>query len=292
MTTYDENPVPLERLLRQLDLERMDRDLFLGDPGPGEFRLFGGLVAAQSVMAAYRTVEEGGAMHSLHAYFLRPGKYAVPIRYVVYRIRDGRSFTTRDVVAYQSGEAIFGLSCSFVKPQDGISHQEPAPELPGPEGLPEWEFMRVDNTEANAMMKRWRRENPIEVLAVDRDGPPPGDTPRRRVWMRVRGTLPDDPAVHAALMAYASDSGLIATARQPHGIPRGGMNSASLDHSIWFHRTPRFDSWLLYTSESPVAHEARALILAQMYDQSGVRVASVAQEGLIRGPREGASPGP
>jgi acyl-CoA thioesterase-2 len=278
---------PLERLLKHLDLERLDRDLFLGDPGEGQQRLFGGMVLAQSVVAAYRTVDEG-SLHSLHAYFLRPGRHDAPIRYVVYRIRDGRTFTTRDVVAYQSGEAIFNLSSSFVKPEEGISHQEAAPDVPGPEGLPPWEFARPDRAEEREMLQRWQRQSPVELRTVDVDGGAAGGTPRRRVWMRVRGTLPDDETVHAALLAYASDSGLIATARIPHahGIGRGGWASASLDHAIWFHRPPRFDDWLLYTSESPVAHAARALIFGQMYRRDGTRVASVVQEGLIRTGRE------
>lgn len=285
-----QNPAPLARLLEQLDLERLDRDLFLGDPGRGERRLFGGLVAAQSVIAAYRTVEDG-AMHSLHAYFLRPGRHNVPIRYVVYRIRDGRTFTTRDVVAYQSGEAIFNLSCSFARPEEGITHQEPMPEVPGPDGLPDWEFARPDRPEDAELMKQMMRNDAVEMRAIDaRDRPLPGPTPRRRVWVRVRGVLPEDPSVHAALMAYASDRGLIATARFGHNIPRDMRSSASLDHALWFHRPPRFDGWLLFTSESPVAHAARALILGQMYRPDGTRVASVVQEGLIRtAPRPGTS---
>jgi len=280
----------LDRLLSQLDLDRLDRDLFLGDPGEGQFRLFGGLVAAQSVIAAYRTVEdEESVLHSLHAYFLRPGTYKSPIRYVVYRIRDGRTFTTRDVVAYQAGEAIFNLSSSFTRPEDGISHAEPAPDVPPPDGLPPWEFARPDRREDRQMMRRFERESPVEMRAIDDGAAAESDIPRRRVWMRVRGgDLPQDRAVHAAMLAYASDRGLIATARIPHGTGRarpGNWSSASLDHAVWFHRPPRFDGWLLFTSESPVAHAARALIFGQMYTPDGVRVASVVQEGLIRTPR-------
>jgi acyl-CoA thioesterase II len=276
---------PLDRLLRQLDLDRLDRDLFLGDPGEGERRLFGGLVAAQSVVAAYRTVDEG-FIHSLHAYFLRPGKHDVPIRYVVYRIRDGRSFTTRDVVAYQSGEAIFNLSSSFVRPEEGISHQGAMPDVPDPEGLPEWQFFRrpPQGDASVSWMSRWQND-PIEMRTCD---PPSEDAegqPSRRIWMRVRGDVPDDPVVHAALLTYASDRGLIATVRNAHRIAWGQGSAASLDHALWFHRPPSFDGWLLYTSESPVAHNARALILGEMYSRDGARVASVAQEGLIRIPR-------
>ena len=276
----------IDRLIAQLHLEQLDRDLFLGDPGKGERRLFGGLVAAQSVVAAYRTVEDG-ALHSLHAYFLRPGRHGVPIRYVVYRIRDGRSFTTRDVVAYQSGEAIFNLSCSFVKPEEGIAHQGPMPDVPGPDGLPEWEMIRPDRAEERAMVKRWVADSPIEVRSCDPPNrqAPAGEPPSRRVWIRAKGVLPEDPMVHAALLTYASDMGLIATARIPHGINRGEPTAASLDHAIWFHHPPRFDGWLLYTSESPIANAARALILGQMHRQDGTRIASVAQEGLIRIPK-------
>jgi acyl-CoA thioesterase II len=282
MTDAPEPWPQLPRFLKQLELDRLDRDLFLGDSGRGEGRLFGGLVAAQSVMAAHRTVEEG-SLHSLHAYFLRPGRHGVPIRYVVYRIRDGRTFTTRDVVAYQAGEAIFNLSSSFAKPEDGIAYAEPPPDAPPPEGLPDWEFVRLlPEEEQKGWARRWR-DSPIEIKACD----PPADVatgtmPSRRVWMRVRGALPEDPAYHAAVIAYASDRGLIATARRPHGIERNRNASASLDHAMWFHHPPRFDDWLLYTSESPIAQNARALIFGQMYRRDGVRVVSVAQEGLIR----------
>jgi acyl-CoA thioesterase-2 len=277
----------LDKLLRLLDLERLDRDLFLGNPGEGQRRLFGGLVAAQAIVAAYRTVDEG-VLHSLHSYFLRPGNYNAPIRYVVYRIRDGRSFTSRDIVAYQSGEAIFSVSTSFVKPEEGISHHQPPPDVPGPDGLDEWEFpFPRDQVPEEIRGESWFRDNPVEIRQVDRPGAPPADdVPRRRVWIRVKGTLPEDPVVHAAMLTYASDRGVIATARNFHGVPRHMGASASLDHSIWFHRPPNFDGWLLYLSESPVAHAARALIFGGMYRQDGTRVASVAQEGLIRTPRE------
>jgi len=278
----------LDKLVSLFELDRLDRDMFLGDPGEGERRLFGGLVAAQAVVAAYRTVEQG-SLHSVHAYFLRPGRYDVPIRYVVYRIRDGRTFTTRDVVAYQAGEAIFNLSSSFAQPEEGITHQQPMPDVPPPDGLPEWEFIRPDRLPEpmRKEMDQWWRDSPIEMRACDPWGTDwPDGMPRRRVWMRVRGAFPDEEVVHAALLTYASDRGLIATARMPHNIGRNMGASASLDHALWFHYPPRFDDWLLFTSESPAAHNARALILGQMYTRDGVRVASVAQEGLVRLPRE------
>ncbi len=277
----------LARLLKLLQLDQLDRDLFLGDPGKGEGRLFGGLVAAQCVTAAYRTVETG-SMHSLHAYFLRPGRHEVPIRYVVYRIRDGKTFTTRDVVAYQAGEAIFQMSCSFSRPEEGVSRQGPMPHSDGPDGLPEWDMVRPDKA-MRQMMARWRRERPIEMRFEGPPEPPAtGPVPPRRLWFRPKGILPEDPAAHAAVLAYASDMSLMSTAYYSHRIPHVFNQSltASLDHAIWFHHPPRFDDWLLYTSESPIAHAARSLIHATMHCQDGTHVVSVAQEGLIRSVRQ------
>ncbi|MBF6599434.1 MAG: thioesterase family protein [Dehalococcoidia bacterium] len=279
----------LDRLLRLLALDQLDRDLFVGETGEGQYRLFGGLVAAQSVVAACRTVEAGdAALHSLHAYFLRPGRYGTPIRYVVQRIRDGRTFTTRDVVAYQAGEAIFNLSCSFAKPEPGASRGAPAPTVPPPDDLPAWTFGPEAPGGRATEIERFHRDSPVDVRSIDRVQPPPGDIPRRRVWVGARGVLPEDPVLHAGLLTFASDMGLIATAHLPppgateEAWQPGSWASASLDHAIWFHRPPRFDGWVLYTSESPIAHAARALIFGQMYRQDGTRIASVVQESLIR----------
>ncbi len=274
----------LDRLLGQLTLDQLDNDLFLGESEDGVGRLFGGFVAAQSVMSAYRTVDEGD-IHSLHAYFLRPGEKDIPIRYVVYRIRDGRSFTTRDVVAYQSGEAIFNLSASFVRPEEGIEYQERMPEAPAPEGLPDWQMSRSQRTERNEH-HHWVRESPVEIVSWQpaEDRQMQDTPPTRGVWMRVRGTFPDEPMFHAALLTYASDSGVVSTGRPPN-LPRSGGFGASLDHTMWFHRPPRFDEWIMYLSDAPAAHANRALVFGSMYSREGVRVASVAQEGLHRGPR-------
>ena len=271
---------PVERLLRLLALEQIDRDLFLGEPGPGEGRLFGGLVAAQSVVAAARTVRER-ALHSLHAYFLRPGRHDVPLRFAVDEIRDGRTFTTRRVVAQQAGEAIFSLAASFARPEDGISHQDPAPDAPAPEGFEEWEIAR-----ARLEGGEPPRPSPIELRVVDADDPERPQPPRRRAWLRPRTPLPDDPTVHAAALVYASDRVLLGTVARPHRLPRSVRMAASLDHALWIHRAPvRFDDWLLYAMESPVAHQARGLALGGLYARDGTRVATVAQEGLIRAPR-------
>jgi acyl-CoA thioesterase-2 len=273
---------PLASLLRLLDLEALDRDLWLGSPGRGQGRLFGGLVAAQSLIAAARTTPAEAGVHSLHGYFLRPGTHAAPIRFVVDRIRDGRTFTTRRVVAHQRGEAIFNLDASFALPEQGISHQDAMPEAPDPEGLPDWEQVRA---EALGDPGQRRPPGPVELRICDREPRADGESlpARKRVWLRAAGELPDDPRLHAALLVYASDRTLLSTAARPHGIPWGRRRAASLDHAMWFHRPPRFDGWILYAIESPVAHAARGLVFGAMYrPQDGARVATVVQEGVIR----------
>jgi acyl-CoA thioesterase-2 len=272
---------PLGRLLELLRLDPLDSDLYLGETPQGEGRLFGGLVAAQAVRAASLTTTSGD-LHSLHAYFLRPGAHGVPIRFVVHRIRDGRTFTTRRVVAHQGGEAILGLEASFARPEPGISHQDPAPAAEAPEGLPDWEELRARMLRQPEAV----RPQPIEVRTCDPDDPEGRpQPPAKRVWMRPAGPVPDDRRVHEALLVYASDRTLLSTAARPHGLPWGRRSVASLDHAMWLHRPARFDDWILYASHSPVAHAARGLVLGALYDRAGVRIASVAQEGLIRTPR-------
>jgi acyl-CoA thioesterase II len=281
----------LAALLHCLALEALDRDLYLGDPGPGEGRLFGGMVAAQSVVAAYRTVTEDRPLHSLHAYFLRPGRHDLPLRFVVDRIRDGNTFTTRNVVAHQGGEAIFNLAASFARPEPGIAHQDPIPEAPPPESLEDWEVLR-----ARALgLPEGSRNSAVEVRlgdGYDFSDPDKRYEPRQRNWVRVKGALPDDPVVHVAVLVYATDRTLLSTAARAHGLPWGKRMAASLDHSVWIHHpiarggTMLDDNWLLYASESPVAHAARGLITGGVYTRAGVRIASVAQEALIRTARE------
>jgi acyl-CoA thioesterase-2 len=266
-----------EDLLTQLDLEKLDADLFLGDPGGGSGRLFGGMVAAQSVIAAGRTVPEDRQLHSLHGYFLRPGRHGVPIRFVVDRIRDGRSFTTRRVKAHQAGEAIFNLSASFAVPEEGISHQDAMPDAPDPETQPDWEDVRAEAI-GDATARRF--DSAVEVRVCD--PPDAHKEPRQRNWLRVRTQLPDDRLIHTALLVYASDRTLLSTAARPHDIPWSQRMGASLDHAVWIHRPVHFDDWLLYAAESPVAHAARGLIFGGLFTRDGVRVASVAQEALIR----------
>ena len=277
-----ETRTPLVGLLDCLDLETLQADTFQGWPGNGEGRLFGGLVAAQAVVAAGRTVLER-SLHSLHAYFLRPGRHGEPICLTVDRIRDGRTFATRRVVARQGDEAIFNLSASFTRPEDGISHQDPAPEAPPPDTLLDWEEHRARILGDRSAR---RSEPPVEVRVCDPDdasGAP--QEPRKRVWIRPSGRMPEDPLLHTALLVYASDRTLISTAARPHGLPWGRRTAASLDHAVWIHRQPCLNDWILYVSESPVAHAARGLVFGGMYERGGARVASVAQEGLIRIPR-------
>ena len=280
----------LSTLLACLELQALDRDLYVGDPGPGEGRLFGGMVAAQSAVAAYRTVTDARPLHSLHAYFLRPGRHDLPIRFVVDRIRDGKTFTTRNVVAHQGGEAIFNLAASFAHPEPGISHQDAMPEAPPPETLEDWEVVRA----RSLGLRVGARNSAVEVRlgdGYDFDDPARTYEPRQRNWIRVKGPLPDDPVIHVAVLIYLTDRTLLSTAARAHGLPWGKRMSASLDHAVWIHRPIARgsfmldQSWMLYASESPVAHAARGLIFGGLYTGKGVRFASVAQEALIRAAR-------
>jgi acyl-CoA thioesterase-2 len=279
VTAAAPKPSPVERLLRLFELDPLDRDLFLGDPGPGERRLFGGLVAAQSYRAAALTLDDPNErpLHSLHAYFLRPGRYKIPIRFVVDRIRDGKSFTTRRVVAHQGGEAIFNLAASFARVEEGISHEDAPPAAPPPEDCPLHKSGHWGRT------PEMEQRNPIEMRGPD-GLRAPGEPlpPQRIVWMRARGPVPSDPVTQTALLVYASDRSLVSTAVRPLDAPRDTFQMASLDHALWLHRPVRFDDWLLFASESPVAHSARGLIFGSVFNADGTRVASVAQEGLIR----------
>ncbi|MFN0148829.1 MAG: acyl-CoA thioesterase [Dehalococcoidia bacterium] len=276
-------PGYLSRLLKQFELEQLDRDLFLGSPGPGKGRLFGGLIAAQSVMAAGRTVEDGRYLHSLHAYFLRPGNHDAPIRYTVYRIRDGRSFTSRDVVAYQSGEAIFSVSTSFVAPEGGDDFQLTPLPLPGPEALPDLEAAWVER-HGDDEDRRWYAEYPVEQRHERMGGADAHGERRRAVWMRPKGDMPPgDTLVHTALVVWVSDDGLMSTVSWKDGPEEERREMrASLDHAMWFHEPARWDDWLLYRSESTVGRNARALINGGMYRRDGRLVVSVTQEALVR----------
>ena len=272
---------PLVRLLRRFELEQLSADTFRGHPGRGEGNLFGGFVAALTVVAAGRTVAQR-QLHSLHGYFLRPGKHSESIHFNIERTREGRTFSTRTVLAQQGGHTIFTLFADFTHPAEGLAHQiAVAPEAPPPEGLPEWEDVRA---RILGDAGKRRPDGPIEVRVCDAETAEAGVKlpPYRRVWIRPRGPLPDDPLVHAALLVFASDRTLLRTAGRAHGLSWRLRTGASLDHAVWLHHPPRFDDWLLYVTESPVAHASRAWLLGAMYRRDGRRIASVVQEGLLR----------
>jgi acyl-CoA thioesterase-2 len=262
-----------ETLVDILDLERIEDDIFRGSsPEEGPQRVFGGQVAGQALVAAGRTVPPERAVHSLHAYFIRPGDPEVPIVYTVDRTRDGRSFSTRRVTAIQHGRAIFTLQASFHRAEAGLEHQVPMPEAPDPESLPD----------------PWRRPRPIEIRYTSdppwaRAGGRPRGT-RNMVWLRARGPLPDDRLVHVCAVAYASDMSLLDSVLLAHGLTwdADGLSAASLDHAMWFHGPFQADEWLLYVQESPAASGARGLAQGRIFRRDGRLVASVVQEGLIR----------
>jgi acyl-CoA thioesterase-2 len=271
----------VEKLLRRLELDPLAEDCFLGATGRGEGRVFGGLLAAQSLVAAGRTVEEG-LPHSLHLYFVRGGRHGVPITWSVTRVRDGYSFALRQVVGEQSGLAILTATASFTTTRSGLAHQDAMPDVPDPEGLDDWEDLRVRVLGPDTVR---RPDSPLEVRDCDPGDAVPrvGRPARRRLWMRPRSPLPtSDPLLHAAVLAYGSDRGLLGAAGRPHGLMWGTGLGASLDHAVWFHRPIRFDDWVLYDMASPVAAAGRGLCHGGLYARTGERIASVTQEGLIR----------
>jgi acyl-CoA thioesterase-2 len=283
----------IQDLLDVLDLEELDVDLYRGrSPATSLQRVFGGQVACQALVAAGRTVEPERAVHSLHAYFLRPGDPAVPIVYPVERVRDGRSFTTRRVVARQRGRPIFFMSASFQEAEPGLEHEDAMPEVPRPEELPSVEEIqeelaeqgpKVNGQDWGAALRVFRA---IELRPIE--SWPGGDkathSAHSRAWLRVAGRLPDDPLVHVCALAYLSDLTLLSATLVPHQRSPfdGGILMASLDHAMWFHRPFRADEWLLYDQISPSSSGARGLASGRFFDASGNLVASAMQEGLIR----------
>jgi len=289
MSRNPENPSPMQELIATLDIEKLEENLFRGtSPQVGWQRVFGGQVVAQALVGAQRTVDAARPVHSLHAYFMRPGDPAVPILYQVERIRDGASFSTRRVVAVQHGKPIFALSASFQIVEGGYDHQIARPDVPMPEDLMgDAEFKDLFLTEAPDLVKRyWKRNRPIEVRPTSLVHYMTGEKlePRQDVWVRTLGEVPDDPAIHAALLAYISDMTLLDASLYPHGtsIFDPALQAASLDHAMWFHRPVSFDDWLLYAQDSPSASGARGMTRGSIYSRNGVLIASVAQEGLIR----------
>ena len=288
MTTCNTTNV-LEELLTLLRLEKIEENIFRGQSqNLGFGRVFGGQVLGQALSAASYTVDESRPVHSIHAYFLRPGDANLPLVYEVDRIRDGKSFTTRRVVALQKGRAVFSMSASFQIDEPGFEHQDRMPDVAGPENfISETEHAR---NWAGKVPAKIREEilcdRPIEIRHVTPVDPfsPRKMPPERHVWFRATGPLPEDRATHRYMLAYASDFNLMATALHHHGHTfwEPEMQVASLDHAMWFHRDLRMDDWLLYTMHSPNAYKARGLSIGRIFSRQGVLVATVAQEGLIR----------
>ena len=280
---------PLHALLDLLDLEPLEVNIYRGhnrDIGTG--RVFGGQVLAQALVAARRTVDGPREAHSLHGYFILPGDLAAPIVYFVDRLRDGSSFSTRQVTAIQHGRAIFSLSASFQIAESGFEHQSEMPDVPPPEELAnELDLIRAMAERIPESLRGViTQDRPIDFRPVDPIDPfhPDKRRPVRHLWLRAVDRLPDDPLVHQATLAYASDYGLLGTALLPHGVaPRSpSLQIATLDHAFWAHRPFRADEWLLYAMDSPVTAGARGFTRGTIFTRDGQLVASVAQEGLLR----------
>jgi acyl-CoA thioesterase-2 len=276
-------------LLGILDLEALEINRYRGrSTDPGWRRVFGGQVIGQALVAAARTVDPARRIHSLHGYFLRPGDPDASIDYAVERIRDGGSFTTRRVVAIQAGQAIFAMAASFHRDEPGDAHQMPMPEVPPPEALPDESALLAAiaaRAPASAMVF-WKGKRPIEVRPVDLEAflGRSGGAKGQASWIRARMALPEDPAIVSAVLAYASDLTLLDTTLIATGrwALDPGLMVTSLDHAMWFHRPFRFDDWLLYVCDSPIAAGARGFNRGSLFDRAGRLVASVAQEGLVR----------
>ncbi|MEL6258942.1 MAG: acyl-CoA thioesterase II [Pseudomonadota bacterium] len=280
---------PVAELLKLMDLERLELDLFRGE-SPDEQtsqRVFGGQVIAQALVAAYRTVE-GRLCHSLHAYFIRPGDPKIPIIYEVDHARDGGSFTTRRVVAIQHGKQIFNLAASFHAEEGGWTHQADMPQTPQPDDV----LSRIEYREANIekIPERFRHEflkpRAVEIRELEPLDPfDPKPLPDvNQIWFKLARDIGDDPALNHCLLAYASDMNLLGSGNRPHGVSFWGKEliSASLDHSMWFHAPVRFENWHLYAMDSPWAGKGRSFNRGSIFTEDGVLVASVAQEGLMR----------
>jgi acyl-CoA thioesterase-2 len=279
----------IDELLALLDLEPLEVNIYRGrNRDIGSRMVFGGQVLAQALVAARRTVEGPREAHSLHGYFILPGDLQAPIVYFVDRLRDGKSFTTRRVTAIQHGHAMFELSASFHVAEEGFVHQGAMPDVPPPESLtPDVELVRrMADRIPEALRSVLTQDRPIDVRQVDPVNPfqPRVRPPSQCVWLRANRDLPDEVIVHQAVLAYASDYGLLGTALLPHGVSfrSPDMHVASLDHSLWMHRRPRADDWLLYVMDSPAAAGARGFARGSFFSRDGQLVASVAQEGLIR----------
>jgi acyl-CoA thioesterase II len=272
----------LDALITLLDIEMLDDAAFLGaSPETSLQRVFGGQVAGQALVAAGRTVDPARHVHSLHAYFIRPGDPTRPILYLVENVRDGRSFSVRRVVAQQHGKTIFTLSASFQLDQPGFSHGSSMPAVPGPNeiaSLPELvasgvappRSLEIPNPiDLRALVPRWERDGPLE---------------HHRLWLKAKGVLPDDPLLHVCVATFASDFSLLEASLVRQGLSweRDEVVGASLDHAMWFHQPFRVDEWLLYDTSSPAASGGRGLNEGRMFTSGGVHAVTVLQEGMLR----------
>lgn len=279
-------------LLDQLDLEVLEKRLFRGSSRDiGGKSVFGGQVAGQAMVAATRTVDDDRLAHSMHGYFLRPGDMQAAIVYEVDNIRDGRSFATRRVQAIQHGRPIFSMLVSFHIAESGYTHQTEMPDVPPPEGLAGHEELRHAWVDALDRVPESLREAVGREVAIDMRPVKPWNMldpdkrePVQHVWFKAKAALPDDQALHRAVLTYASDFGLLATSLYPHGVSffSSNLQMASIDHALWIHRDLRVDDWLLYAMDSPGAQDARGLARGLIFNRGGELVASVVQEGLIR----------
>ncbi|WP_029724202.1 acyl-CoA thioesterase [Sphingomonas sp. UNC305MFCol5.2] len=283
-------PAELVQLLSTLlDVEEIDTDLYRGPRLPGGVgRVFGGQVVAQALQAAQRSVDGDKVAHSIHAYFMRPGDENYPIIYRVVRDFEGRSFANRRIVAMQKGQPILNMTASFQSPAEGLHHQDAMPDVPDPDTLRSERELReqIRDQVPEKFRRFFLRARPIEIRPVNPRNwfAPDKMAPEQHSWFRVVAPLPDDLALHRAMLAYASDMTLLGTCLLPHGVSwmTGEVQTASLDHAIWLHEPFRFDEWLLYTTDSPWAGHSRGFNRGKIYSRDGRLVASVAQEGLIR----------
>ncbi len=283
-------PTALARLIRLLDVEEIEVDLYRGpNTDAGWVRVYGGQVVAQALAAAQRTVAPERPVHSLHSYFIRPGEPRIPILYRVERERDGTSFSTRRVTAIQHGRAIFTLQASFQLREAGLMHEAPMPDVPGPDGLRNEAELHAAHAERIPEPFRtiWAtRDRPFEFRPVRPHDPfrPTALPPAAQHWFRADGDVPEDPAIRAALFAYATDMTLLDTCLLPHAVswtdPR--LQAASLDHAIWFHHEPDPGQWLLIDQRSPAAAGGRGLNIGHVHERGGRLVATIVQEGLMR----------
>ena len=279
----------LANLLSLLNLEKIEEGLFRGQSEDlGLRQVFGGQVVGQALYAAKETVPEDRLVHSFHSYFLRPGDSLKPIVYDVEVLRDGNSFSARRVAAIQNGKPIFYMTASFQAPESGYEHQKSMPEAPSPDGLPsELEIAhKLSHLLPQPLKEKFLRDKPLEIRPVEFHNPMKGHVapPARQVWIRANGRVADDLRVHQSLLGDASEFNFLVVALQPHGVGflEPGMQVATIDHSMWFHRPFDMNEWLLYSVESTSASSARGFVRGEFYTQDGVLVASTVQEGVMR----------